>query len=276
MDEGPSVGAEGASDPAPSGDVDVAAEQPEGGEPESPRQYVEVDDPDNRFVRVKVDGEDVEVPFSEAVRGYSRQEDYTRKTQETSRLREQAAYGLQLQQALEANPAVTLQILADRYGLFPDQSQPEPEPEADYSDPLERMVMEERNARLSLEDRIAQRESDEALNYAINGLRGSYNATDDDIREVIGAAYRMGVGVEALPMIYESMAFQKINTRVQALRAQDQAKQAEQARRTAAKQQAAQTIGMGASANGLTNQVNPDGHMSIREAIEAAIQQHEG
>jgi hypothetical protein len=281
FEDAPNTGGEGASDPEAShdagGDIEQAAEQPDAGEPEPPRQYVEIDDPDNRYVRVKVDGEDVEVPFSEAVRGYSRTEDYTRKTQEAARLREEADYGLRLQQALQSNPEMTLQILAQQYGYsLPGQQAPQPEPEPEYSDPLEQALAEERNARLALEQRISTREADEALQGAITGLRGSYNASDEDIRDVVNTAYRMGVGIEALPMIYESMAFQKLNARVQAIRAQDAAKQAEEARRIAAKQQASQIINSGSSANGLTNQMDPNGRMSIREAIEAAFLQHEG
>jgi len=279
FEDAPVTGGEGASDPEPSldgGDID-ATEQPDAGEPEPPRQYVEIDDPDNRYVRVKIDGEDVEVPFSEAVRGYSRTEDYTRKTQEAARLRDEATFGIQLQQALQANPAVTLQILAQQYGLdLPGQAQQPPEPEPEYSDPLEQALAEERNARLALEQRITTKEADEALMGAINGLRGNYQASDEDIRDVVGTAYRMGVGVEALPMIYESLAFQKLSARVQAMRAQESAKQAEDARRTAAKASASQIVSAGGSANGLTNQMSPNGHMSIREAIEAAITQHEG
>lgn len=276
MDEAP-VGAEGASDPVEGGEVDVATEQSEGGEQEAPRQYVEVDDPDNRYVRVKVDGEDHEVPFSEAVRGYSRTEDYTRKTQEAARLREEAQYGIQLQQALEANPAMTLQILAERYGQqFGQQAPPPQEEDQQYADPLERALNEERQARIALEQRIATREADQALEAAIGGLRGTYQASDDDVREVIGTAYRLGLGVEALPMVYESMAFQKINARVQAMHAQEAAKQAEEARRTAAKSAASQVISTGSSANGLTNSIDPNGSMSIRQAIESAFAQFEG
>jgi len=276
MDQSPGEGVEGASDPVEAGgDIAEAAEQPEGGEPEPPRQYVEVDDPDNRYDRVKVDGEDVEVSYSELKRGYSREADYTRKSQETARLRDEAKYGIDLQRALEANPAMTLQILAQRYGIG-QQPAPSPEPEPDYADPLERALAEERNARLRLEERMSQREADDALSQAIGGLRGSYQATDDDIRDVVNMAYQHGLGVNAFPMIYESMAFQKINARVQALQAQEQAKQAEDARRTAAKASASQIISSGASANGLTNVVDPGGHMTIREAIEAALLQHEG
>lgn len=45
--------------------------------------------PDTLTVTAKVDGEEVEIPLSEAVQGYQRQKDYTRKTQELSEQREE-------------------------------------------------------------------------------------------------------------------------------------------------------------------------------------------
>lgn len=272
MDEAPSFegGAESA-DPAAGGEVSDSTQQVEDATPE-PRNYVEVEDPDNRYVRVKVDGEDQEIPFSEALRGYSREADYTRKAQEVARQREQADYGLRLQQALESNPALTLQILSQQYGInFGQQAAPPPEPEPDYADPLEQALHEERQAREALEQRIFQREADQQLEVAVGDLRGRYNATDDDIREVIGAAYKMQVGVESLPMIYESLAFQRLNARVQQIRAQQQNEQ----QRVAAKQQASQLIanGSGATSNGLTDVSDPNRTMTIREAAMAAMEQ---
>ena len=76
----------------------------DGGVEEPPRQYVEIDDPDNRYVRVKVDGEDVEVPFSEVMKGYSREADYTRKAQAVAQQRQEAEYGISLQRALAGEP----------------------------------------------------------------------------------------------------------------------------------------------------------------------------
>jgi hypothetical protein len=260
------------ADPATGGEIDESTQQVEA-TPEPDRQYVEVDDPDNRFVRVKVAGEDTEIPFSEALKGYSREADYTRKAQEVAKQREQAEFGLRLQQALESNPALTLQILSQQYGFDqgPAPQAPTPEPEADFTDPLERALHEERQAREALEQRFMAREADQALEVAIGDLRGRYNATDDDIREVIGTAYRMQAGVETLPMIYESMAFQRLNARVQ----QQLAQQQEEQQRVAAKQQASQIItnGAGASSNGLTNVVDPNRTMSIREAAVAAMEQ---
>jgi hypothetical protein len=281
FEDAPTNGGTGGSDPGlETGDVAEPAEQvDDGGQEPPPRQYVEVDDPDQRYVRVRVDNQDVEVPFSEAIKGYSRTEDYTRKTQEVARLREEADFGLRLNQALQANPEMTLQVLAQQYGLNvapPAYYEQPQQAEEEYSDPLEAALAQERNARMALEQRILQRESDQALEVAIGNLRGQYNATDDDLRTVVSTAYQMGVGLEALPMVYEAMAFQRLTAQVQAMRAQRAQQEAEAARRTAAKTQAGQIVSSGSGINGagITNQVDPNGHMTIREAALAALEQH--
>ena len=82
-------------------------------------------------MKLKVDGQEIEVPLSEALSGYQRQADYTRKTQELAEQQRAAQFGLTLQQALENNPAETLRILQSQY------TQPEPEPEQTWDDPAE-------------------------------------------------------------------------------------------------------------------------------------------
>jgi hypothetical protein len=263
-----------------SGDTGVEAEAPSEDAPQEPsRQYVEVDDPDNRYVRVKIHGEDVEVPFSEAVRGYSREADYTRKAQEVAQQRQEAEFGLRLQQALQSNPEMTLQILAQQYGLSLAQAQEmvdEQESEDEYGDPLEREIIYERQARLALEDRVSQREADEQLYSAVAGLRNQFNLNDEDLTAVVGTAYQMGLGVDAFPMIYKTMQFDRIDARVRAHRAEQARQQVETQRRQQAKTQAGQTISNGTGrGSGLTNQVDAGGRMTLREAIEAAFQQAE-
>ena len=281
MDDAPEPGAGAEAGPEPIGDTgSEAAEQPDDGGQEPPRQYVEVDDPDNRWDRVKVDGEDVEVPYSELKRGYSREADYTRKAQALAQQRQEAEYGINLQRALEANPEMTLRILAERHGIpFAQQvardMQEDEEPE--YTDPLERALADERRAREALETRLTQREEDERLEKAVSGLRQQFNLNDEDLQEVIGVAYRNGFGIEALPMIYKTMAYDRLSARVQAARAAEQAKQAETSRRTTAKSQAGQVVSSGSNgANGITNQVDAGGRMTLREAIEAAFDAAEG
>lgn len=278
FEETPGDGGSAEVGPAPSGDTGTEATPQEPvAEPEPARQYVEIDDPDNRFVRVKVAGEDVEVPFSEALRGYSREADYTQKAQAVAREREENAYALNLHRALQANPEMTLQILQQQFGLNQPPPQYQPEPEQEYADPLERQLNEERQARMALEQRINERDADSMLQSAIGGLRQQFGVDDDDVRQIVGTAYQLGLGVEALPMIYKTMAFDRISARVAAHQAEQQRVQAEQTRRQAAAADATRTIGNGGSANGITNQLDVAGqHMSIRDALEAAFREHEG
>jgi len=132
------------ADPAPSGDVGWDGDNADQAPPEPQRSYLELDDDvANRYVRVKVDGQDEEVPLREALSGYSRTADYTRKTQELAQQRQQAEYALTLERALQSQPAETLRILAQQYGVeFGQQAAPqapsyEDEYENPYTDPTE-------------------------------------------------------------------------------------------------------------------------------------------
>jgi hypothetical protein len=256
------------------GETEQQAQEPsEGVEQEPVRQYVEIDDPDNRYVRIRVDNEDVEVPFSEALKGYSRESHFTRNMQQLAQQRQEAEFGLRLQQALEANPEVTLQILAQQHGynLVEPQAPPVAD-EKEYADPLEREIVQEREARQALEERISQREADEQLRNAVVGLRSQFNLSDEDVQRVVATAFQMNLGIHALPMIYKTMQFDRIDARVRAQRADQQRQQAETTRRQQAKSQASTIVGTGrGSANGLTAEVDAGGRMTLREAIEAAF-----
>jgi hypothetical protein len=88
-----------------------------GDESVSDEQDVTEDQP--KFT-VTIDGTEVEVTLDELRNGYSRQADYTRKTQALAAERERLAAVAQLAEALEADPAGTLQALqkafADQLG----------------------------------------------------------------------------------------------------------------------------------------------------------------
>ena len=70
--------------------------------------YLETENYSNHVVRVKLDGEELQVPLSEALAGYQRQADYTRKTQELAEQRSQMQYAATIQTALSN----TLSLLA--------------------------------------------------------------------------------------------------------------------------------------------------------------------
>jgi len=249
------------------GDIADAGEEVDGAQDAAPpRQYLEVDDPDNRWVRTKIDGEEIEVPFSEFQRGYSREADYTRKAQLVAEMRREAEYGIQLQQALQADPALTLTILAQKYQL--DQQQQAQEPEPEFDDPLERQLYEERQARIALEQRFEQRESDRALEAAVGNLRNQYALNDDDLRLVVGTAMQANLGLDALPMVWKTIAFDRIQASV----VEHQRRQAaENSQRTAAKTAATQTVssGRGAPSRNIVEQQRT-GPITFREAAEQA------
>ena len=260
-------------DPEYDGDIAPADQvlENEGGEDQPSRQYVEIDDPDQRYVRVKVDGQDVEVPYSEALRGYSREADYTRKAQAVAAQRQEAELGLRIQQALAADPQTTIRLLAERYAAQnPVAKAPEPE----FDDPLERQLHEERQARMTLEERLNQREADEQLERTISGLRNQYGANDEDLRAAVNLAYQNNLSIEALPMVYKTMAFDRIQATVMARQQQLAEQQAKDQQRTAAKQQAGQVVSTGRSAgNDLVDRSATGAPMSLRESIEAAFEQ---
>jgi len=246
--------------------------------PEPEYDFLEIDDDlASKYVRVKVDGEELPVSLNEALQGYSRTQDYTRKTQETAELRKQADQALRLQQAFATNPGMTVRILAENAGMpveeFSGLSQAQQQQVLEdateqYDDPLEKALAEERQARLALEQRIERREADEELQGAISGLKQRFNATDEQVRAVVSQAMDAGYGLESLPMIYQAMAYEASQ---QVSAQQTATQQAEEQRRRQAAAAASQSIGTGSSSAG-TTQAQPAGSFStIREAALAAM-----
>jgi hypothetical protein len=265
-DSGLTLPAEGGvdQDAGPVSDGEIGSPvQEQAASTEAPsRQYVEVDDGDNRYVRLRANGEDTEVPFNEALRGYSRESDYTRKMQALAAQREEADLGIKLQRALEADPIQTLQLLQQRYA----QQAPPPPPE--FDDPLEKMIYEERQARVALEERLAARDLDEQVNRQVQDLRTQYNATDDDIRTVINIAMQQGLPVDSLPMVYKMTAFDRIHASVQVQREQQAAEEAK--RQAAASASRVVSNGTGSAAT-LVDRADTGQPMTLRQAIESAF-----
>lgn len=269
------------SGPVDSGQTEYSPDQSEAPQPAEP-EYLELDDTiANRHVRVKVDGEEISVPLSEALQGYQRQAAFTRHSQQLAEQRREAEDAIRLHQAMQANPGLTMQVLANRagmsvqeyLGLTPQQQAAAvAEQETEYDDPLEREIAVERQARLALEQRILQREADEQLRGAVHGLQQQYGLNEDQVRAVVGQTMQMGLGIELLPMVYQAMAFQAMQ-QAQAEAAQQQ--QATEAQRQAAAAQASAVIGNGTGVvGGSPTPANPS-YSSYREAIAAAFDEVE-
>lgn len=234
-----------------------------------------------KYVKVKVDGEEIPVPLNEALQGYSRESAATKRFQEAAEMRKEAERAIRLQQAFQTDPGLTVQILAREagvsveqfLGMTPAQQQAAIDEANDqYVDPLERQIAEERQARLAIEERLAQREADERLARAVGGLKQQYNATDEQVRSVVQQALQMQLGVEAFPMIFQAMAYQASQ---QVTAQQTAGQEAERLRRQEEARRAAAVVSTGSGAANTTTAQPAATYNSIREAAAAAIDEVE-
>lgn len=248
-----------------------------------PIEYHDFDDTQyQKHVKIERDGKEISVPLREALDGYNANSVATQRFQEASQLRQESEQAVRLQQAMQANPGLTIQFLAQQAGTTVQQflgmteaqqvAATEANAEDEYADPLERQIAEERTARMSLQSQFEQREADEQLLRAVGGLKSQFQIDDDQARAVVGQALQMGAGLEMLPMIYQSMAYQA-GQQAQQQSASDQ--QAEQQRRSAAVAQQASVVSTAPSAVGTTTNVGDKTFSSIRDAVMGAYEQVE-
>ena len=268
-------------------DLGVATGDGQPTDQEGPKNYLDVDSYGDHYARVRVDGEELEVPLKEALQGYSRTADYTRKTQQLAAERQQAEYALSVQRALQAQPAATLSVLGQIYGVPIGQSPPQyaeaPSPYDDgpyddddvFQDPIERRLAQQEQVIGQMNQQLQLRQADEVLQRTIGGLQQRYNLDQSTIREIIGTALQTNRGPESFEMIYKNLAFD----RAQAARAQmQQTRQTTEQQRRAAGMAASQVVSSGPSANSAGAPLNgaSDGPMSIRDAFNAALSEHGG
>lgn len=177
----------------------------------------------DKLVKIKVDGEEVVVPLSEALAGYQRQADYTRKTQELSEQRKQTQYGAALQEALENDPYGTLQLLQQHYGVQEVQAL-EDDP---YADPVMRELDELKAWKAQLEHERTL----STIENELNSLEAKYG-DDFDREEVIAKA--LAIGSSDLEATFKMIHFDRVYAEKKAA----EKKQAELANRTEAKKNA--------------------------------------
>ena len=257
-------------------------------------EYLDTSEIGDRHVKLTVDGEEVSVPLSDVLQGYNSNAAATKRFQEASEMQKEAASALNLAKAVSNNPGMTMQVLASQAGLTVEQflnltpqqqenvaASTEPEPE--FTDPLERSLYEERQARMELErrfeereQRFVQQEADRTLAQAVGDLQTRFGASEDDARAVVGQAYQMSqelgqyVGPEMFSMIYQSQQFQKSQVQTQAQADAQATEAAENLRRQAAAAQASNTVGSGSGAVGHAPQ-SVASPMNAEQAVAAAL-----
>lgn len=207
-------------------------------------EYVDVDQFGDKYVKVKIDGQELDVPVKEALSGYQRQADYTRKTQELAAQRESLQYAATLAEALQVDPAGTLNLLSQHYGAATPANQPTEDLE--MMDPIERQVYE-------LNQKVQQFEQAQAkseLEQEISRLSSKYQ--DFNAPEVINHALR--AGIVDLEAAYKQVAYDRLAQEVAAIRGAQQVQASKEQEIIDAKRNAGFVSG-GTSANGATEPV---------------------
>jgi hypothetical protein len=208
-----------------------------------------------KSVKLQVNGEEIVVPLEEALAGYQRQADYTRKTQELSEQRKQVEFAATLAQSLQEDPAGTLQALQQHYGLgAPIQDQ---QVEEEWLDPAEKQLR-------SLEQRIAAFEQQKAmdeLTRTIDTLQSKYGE-DFDADEVVAKA--LATGSTDLESVFKQITFDKVYSKA----SEATKKLSEEQARVQSKRSAAIVSGGTAAKSPVTTQTAQP--KSVFEAFENA------
>ena len=218
-----------------------------------------VDQYGDKYVSVLVNGEEVSVPLKEALSGYQRQADYTRKTQELSEQRRQVQFGAALQEALQNDPSGTVALLSQHYGVGQTTS----EEEDLFMDPVEKQYRQ-------LEQRIQSFEQQKAmdeLEKTVQSLQTRYGS-DFDANEVVAKA--LATGSTDLESIYKQVAFDRVYEQSRSIR-ENAAKQNEVKNKVTEAKRQAGVVSSGTTSK--TADVSAKPITSLRDAFEAAKRQ---
>lgn len=223
--------------------------------------YLDFDSFGEKYVKVTVDGEELDVPLKEAVSGYQRQADYTRKTQQLADERRSVQFASAIQQALDNDPTATIELLKNHYGITEQTDSFE---EDDFfADPMEKQYKQ-------LESRLRSFEEQQAMNELernINVLQQKYGE-DFDANEVVSKA--LALGTTNLEGVYKEMAFDRLYEREQAQR-ELQSRKAQQEQKIVQAKRSSGIVAGGASAQGTSSDTAPI--TSLRDAFAAAKSQ---
>lgn len=254
---------ESTTEEAPSSETSevVATEAPATGEeppaPEATPAWYE--GKDDELVRIG----DQEVPFSELQKGYLRQSDYTRKTQEVANLKKQAEWAQGLQENLRRDPLGTLQAMAEELRLIPSGQQDFDPTEIDPRDE----VISEHEQRLN---ELQLRRIEEEIRQEVRHLQTTYD--DFSSEEVLPMVAELGAQGIALT-IEQGYFLHKGQKAVEAERRAiaAKAKADEVAATEAAKRAAAAESGGGRPSAGVSvDDPNRYREMSLEEIFDEA------
>jgi hypothetical protein len=231
---------------------------------ESPSTPVlSVEEYSNYRVPIKLDGEDLEVPLSEALAGYQRQADYTRKTQELAQQKEQFQFATALQSALDNDPAATIDLLSKHYGISRQAVSEMIADGEDFDslDPTEQKYRELDKRVASFEDYQTKQE----IEREVQRLKSKYE--DFNINEVVTTALRLNS--TDLEGTYKQIAFDRMMAKAELERQAREVQQQKENSLLESKRQASVVSG-GSSATASTTSESFQPITSVAEAWAAA------
>lgn len=249
-DEGfePLDGIEATEDAAPEAIDEIdgqgeVTEQPE-------ETYLDLGQFSGHKVRVKVDGEEVEVPVEELASGYSRTADYTRKTQELAQQRQELQWMQTVQEALRRNPQAALEYLNKEFGgqQAPAATEADDDDWGSYDDPAAKQLQAFQQQVAPVMEYVQRQQATEYLNHVIDGLSAKYGDAFD-ANEVVTEALNRGIADPSmLEAVFRDMDYERMRATASAQQHVAADKQATDAQRKAAAQRAASAVGNGSSA----------------------------
>jgi hypothetical protein len=217
-----------------------------------------IDEYANYHVPIKVDGEEISIPLTEAISGYQRQADYTRKTQELAQQRQELQFATAIQAALERDPASTIDLLANHYGI---SRQAAAEMVADNFGEDEDYDPQTAK-RIS---RFEELQTQQEVEKEISRLQTRYE--DFDVNEVVTAALRLGT--TDLEGTYKQIAFDKFMAQKEIERMAVE-RQSQEENRIIESKRAASVIEGGSSATSNTTNEPMGAITSVQDAWFAA------
>lgn len=159
---------------------------------------------------VQIDGKEVEVTLEELQSGYMRQADYTRKTQDVAANKRRLETLERFEQSLESDAALTIQQLAEAYGveLTPAQQQAAAEAAAqlDPDDPVAKELNELKQWKQQVESQFTQRQEAEMqaqIDADLDAVKTEFNDPNLDETELLEFAIENSV--PNLKLAYRAM-----------------------------------------------------------------------
>lgn len=240
--------------------------------------YLDIDAYGDYYARVKVDGEELEVPVAEALQGYQRQADYTRKTQELSQRAQQVQFWETVDQAMKVNPQETMRFLQNQYGIgqaevAANTSYDEPEDDW-FTDPSEKRIAQLEQQLNGVTSYFQQQQAAQQLEQVVGQLQQKYGE-DFNAAAVIREALNRGLNdPRYLEGVFKEMSFDRLMARQSATADQQARRQSQSQQRQRAAADAAATVSQGSGSGGDVVTPTPATRpRTIQEAWELAKQQ---